>query len=1161
MKRFVSLVLLGLGLLQPASAAVPTDFYTRTGTDPTFQELIDSGVIVPGVSSSTTLVPGSTIDANNTLVAQQTGITSAIPTDIRIHTQTNSSVLRGNFSRFPRWYQEDGSIQIMRLFQGDQNVRSGTGLDATPGRIESFFTPFTVQPDTWSVWEGTYTIIHPLTSNIFQLMHEGGQLWAFHLRMSSTGRVYFSRRRTISGLPNDIDIATNMAGKSISFRVLANGYNYQVYKRIPLVDTDWQLVTTGYYTRAVDNRISFRWGMYCGSQPGQSVPNDGLLLMNGVSRTSIPATVPEPPPPPPPPGVTYHWDANGATAGFGNASGTWEETLAAGAPQGWTEDAAGSTALAEVSTGPTDSLFFGTDTSGLGAGTITITDAVGAGDLTFGSASGNITLNGGEIAMSGNRTILAGGTGKTHRINSELSGTGSRTFGGGSTFELYGLNSFTGPLILGNNTSSSLRVRFNTVADVNGGPSALGAPATDADGIIQIGATSLATTLEFTAATSAQSTNRRIRIGSNTGGSGGAFISSNNSDPARTLTFTNAAFNVAATDVSTFNRTLTLQGSNTGDNLIQGAIINNSGTTGGIVSLAKSGTGTWVLAGANSYTGETRINDGVLRIGNGGTTGSLSPSSAIVNNGTLEFRRSNTLTQGTNFSGSGISGSGALVNSGVSSNGVDNFGVTILNVANTYSGLTTITGGGIRVAHAGALGGTTAGTVVVAGAPLGQPRLELAGGVTVTGESLRISGGGRFRGALTSQSGSNVWAGPVTITASGTRIGAENGAGLRINGVIDSEGQPHGIDFRAGPVAGGGAIVLAGANTYLGNTTMSQGRLQLDVGDNRLPVTTRLTLGSAAETVEIDLNGRNQQLAGLALASNVTAPSGIVVTNSSGTPSTLTINTPADTPATYGGVLSGNLALTKTGTSTLTLTGATRSYTGATQIAQGTLALVGGSLASPVSVSSGASLGLTLGSPVTSSSTVNLGGTVQITGTVDNATTYTLLTATGGITGAPALHTAIPGYALEVRDSGTRLVLAYVGLPSPYLTWSQGAPPAADANGDGVPNLLAWVLGATGPAQDATHLLPRLDAHTDPAYFVFTFTRRAEAAADPGTTIAVEYTTTLANWSVAAHDGDHVIILAQPGTPADTVQVRFKRATLAPDGKLFARLRVTATAP
>jgi len=64
--------------------------------------------------------------------------------------------------------------------------------------------------------------------------------------------------------------------------------------------------------------------------------------------------------------------------------------------------------------------------------------------------------------------------------------------------------------------------------------------------------------------------------------------------------------------------------------------------------------------------------------------------------------------------------------------------------------------------------------------------------------------------------------------------------------------------------------------------------------------------------------------------------------------------------------------LIKSGNGTLALSGTINTYTGATTVAAGTLALIGGSQTSTITVSSGASLGFTLGSATTSSASVDL---------------------------------------------------------------------------------------------------------------------------------------------------------------------------------------------
>ena len=134
--------------------------------------------------------------------------------------------------------------------------------------------------------------------------------------------------------------------------------------------------------------------------------------------------------------------------------------------------------------------------------------------------------------------------------------------------------------------------------------------------------------------------------------------------------------------VKTGTGTLTLSGANTytgGTTISAGTLqVGNGGTSGSIVgnvadngtlafnrsdavsfggvisgsgALQQNGTGTSILTAANTYTGGTTISAGTLRIGNGGTTGSIVGN--VVDNGTLAFNRSDTVSFGGVISGTG----------------------------------------------------------------------------------------------------------------------------------------------------------------------------------------------------------------------------------------------------------------------------------------------------------------------------------------------------------------------------------------------------------------------------------------------------------------------------------------------------------------------------
>lgn len=128
-----------------------------------------------------------------------------------------------------------------------------------------------------------------------------------------------------------------------------------------------------------------------------------------------------------------------------------------------------------------------------------------------------------------------------------------------------------------------------------------------------------------------------------------------------------------------------------------------SGSTLSTLALTKQGAGILTLTGNNTYIGATTISGaGGIQLGNGGTTGRLSASSAITNNAILRFNRSNAMTQGTDFSTAGIGGSGQIQQNGT--------GTVTFNAVNSYTGATTVNAGTLLVS-AGSINSTSSITV------------------------------------------------------------------------------------------------------------------------------------------------------------------------------------------------------------------------------------------------------------------------------------------------------------------------------------------------------------------------------------------------------------------------------------------------------------------
>jgi autotransporter-associated beta strand protein len=458
------------------------------------------------------------------------------------------------------------------------------------------------------------------------------------------------------------------------------------------------------------------------------------------------------------------------------------------------------------------------------------------------------------------------------------------------------------------------------------------------------------------------------------------------------------------------------------------------------------------VAGGVAFKSGTAFSVGGL-FGAGGITLTNETGAAVA----LTFGNGNTAGD---FAGA-FDGPGSVIKGGTA--------VFTLSGASSYAGLTTVNGGTLILAHGSALGSPAAGTVVAEG---GQ--IVLTNGVTVTGEGLTIAGGGNNNmGALQAAAGSTAtWAGTLTLGDLDDggwvpRIGAAPDGILVVSGdIVDGVGTSLYISAQSGT----GRVVVSGTNnTYSGRTGIVRGVLVIG-RDETLPTGAHLDMNVAAvaDPSTFDLNGYDQTVAGLRTIS-ISAQS--TVTNSSASPSRLIVHQAST--GTYAGVIGGNLELVKSGAGTLTLQGDS-TYSGTTSISGGVLRVngshAGGGL---ITVFSGGTLGGTgsvgavsvqgggvlgagnsvgtmsfvgdveiLGSlavenagaaadllAVTGHLTLGAGSVLDLLGTLDGLSSYTILTFTGTRTGTfgDVSDVTVQGYQVDYNANDVTLTV----IPEP----------------------------------------------------------------------------------------------------------------------------------
>jgi outer membrane autotransporter protein len=281
--------------------------------------------------------------------------------------------------------------------------------------------------------------------------------------------------------------------------------------------------------------------------------------------------------------------------------------------------------------------------------------------------------------------------------------------------------------------------------------------------------------------------------------------------------------------------------------------------------LIKEDFGKLVLAGANTYTGGTIVAQGILQIGNGGTTGSITAGD-VTDNAVLEFNRSDAL----DFTGNQIYGSGMVIQAGT--------GTTTLKAVNTYTGGT--------VVAVGTLMGTSnsfgSGDIIDAATLIiNQPTDASFANV--------ISGAGSF---IKQGAGSLNLTGTNTLTG-GTTVAAGR---LAVNGSLSSSV----VTVQSGATLGGngtvgGIVAQSGSNVGPGNS----------IGDLKVAGNYSAAAGSVYQ-VELDSAGYADRID----AGGSAAIAGGAVLNVTKTDTAATVLGTQYTVLTAAGGVSGNYTVT-----------------------------------------------------------------------------------------------------------------------------------------------------------------------------------------------------------------------------------------------------------
>ncbi|NTW32265.1 MAG: hypothetical protein HGB12_06530, partial [Bacteroidetes bacterium] len=424
----------------------------------------------------------------------------------------------------------------------------------------------------------------------------------------------------------------------------------------------------------------------------------------------------------------------------------------------------------------------------------------------------------------------------------------------------------------------------------------------------------------------------------------------NMSDFALTVGSLTGSGNLTNLTGGTTAQTLTI-GSDGTSPLAYSGIISDGTNTGGL-TLSKTGSGTLILSGANTYSGLVNILAGTLKLGNSAALGGYrDPKVSISDGAVLDLNGINyTDSRSLSMRNTGISGNGALINSSVT-------GATYSGLL-TLSSATSIVGGSgtINISNTGSIGGN-GNNLTLGGAQGGTLVSHLA---TSSGALTKVDAG-----TWTLSGGNSSYTGLTTISAGTLKLGA---AGFAPNSPLGKTDAGTIVSATDAALDLNGKTLVIAEYLTLNGTGVSNGGALMNSGA-AVSYTGLITLGST---------------------SSILGGTGAINISNTGT------ITGSGFGLTLGGNAGGTLAsilgtgtgtLTKIDAGTWTLSGI-NTYTGATTINAGTLFINGSTTSgSSVSVTSSSA---TLAGSGTVAGTVSLSGILSPGGTA--ATIATLNT-------------------------------------------------------------------------------------------------------------------------------------------------------------------------